>query len=250
MFKSTSTLVCLLFTLNCFAQHKMRPLKELINTTEPGWPLVKQWITRAKNKVEVLPRDSAKASEALYHTQVTTRSPMGAIVYETGGLLIDNGWIRILGSGNKKLDRTLPAWNKGKTFKAFGEPTPFYLVADDAVGGFFAVNGGQWNKDVGKIFYLSPDVLEWESLDLTYSDFLNFCFNNDLDKFYEGQRWKNWRKEVDTLNGGAVYNFVPPLWTKEGRQNINSNSREAIPVEEQYFFNMDIRRQLGITDKQ
>ena len=65
---------------------------------------MKQWIAKARNKVEVLPRDRVKASEALYYTQVTTRSPMGAIVYETGGILIDNGWIRILGSGNKKLD--------------------------------------------------------------------------------------------------------------------------------------------------
>jgi hypothetical protein len=42
---------------------------------------------------------------------------MGAIIYETGGLLVDNGWIRILGSGHKKLDRNLPEWNKGKSIK-------------------------------------------------------------------------------------------------------------------------------------
>lgn len=154
-----------------------------------------------------------------------------------------------MGSGSQKLNRSLPAWNKGKSFEAFGEPAPFYLVADDAVGGFFAINGGAWHKDVGKIFYLSPDALEWEPLGLSYTDFLLFCFNNDLDKFYEGQRWNNWRKEVDTLGGTRVYNFFPPLWTKEGK-NINNSSRSAIPVEEQYSFNMDMRRQLGIKDKQ
>ena len=246
MSKSASTLFCLLLALNIFAQQKMRPLNELINTTDPGWPLVKQWIAKARNKVEVLPRDSVKANEALYYTQVTTRSPMGAIVYETGGILIDNGWIRILGSGNKKLDRSLPGWNKGKTFKDFGEPSSFFLVADDAVGGFFAINGGAWSKDVGKIFYFSPDALEWEPLGLGYTDFLHFCFNNDLDKFYEGQRWNNWRKEVDTLDGTKVFNFYPPFWTKEGK-NINNSSRKAIPVEEQYFLNMDMRKQLEIT---
>ena len=44
-----------------------------------------------------------KAEFALYKTQVTTRSPMGAIIYETMNILIDNGWIRILGSGNEKI---------------------------------------------------------------------------------------------------------------------------------------------------
>src|SRR5690606_12025169 len=105
----------------------------------------------------VLPCDTLKAKEALYKTQVTTRSPMGAIIYSSGGLLVDGGWIRILGSGNIKLNRTIPDWNKGKSFKEFGEPPTFLLVADDAAGGFFAINGGGLGKDAGKVYYLSPD---------------------------------------------------------------------------------------------
>src|SRR3954451_9118981 len=128
-----------LSTLTIFAQNKMRSVNELVNKTEPGWTLVKQWIDTAKNQVEILPCDTLKAKDALYKTQVTTRSPMGAILYATGGLLIDNGWIRILGSGNSKLNRTLPDWNKGKTLNEFGERPPYLLVADDAVGGFFAI---------------------------------------------------------------------------------------------------------------
>jgi hypothetical protein len=74
-----------LFALTVSAQNKMRSTDELINKTEPGWPLIKQWIDSAKNKVEILSCDSAKASDALYKTQVTIRSPMGAIIYSTGG---------------------------------------------------------------------------------------------------------------------------------------------------------------------
>ena len=128
----------------------MRTLDELMNKTEPGWLLVQKWIDSAKNVVEILPCDTAKAKDALYKVQVTTRSPMGAIVYSTGGLLIDNGWIRILGSGHPKLARSLPDWNKGKTFNEFGESPSFLLIADDAVGGFYALNGGGLGKDAGK----------------------------------------------------------------------------------------------------
>lgn len=176
---------------------------------------------------------------------VTTRSPMGAIVYSTGGILIDNGWIRILGSGHGRLNRSLPDWNKGKSFKEFGDNPSFLLVADDAVGGFFAINGGQFGNDAGKIYYLSPDNLEWEPLDLTYSDFLDFCFNNNLDDFYKGLRWTNWKEEVAKLEGNKVYNFLPFLWTKEGK-DISKNTRKIISVEEQYDFNLYNRRQLGI----
>ncbi|WDF47439.1 DUF2625 domain-containing protein [Chryseobacterium sp. KACC 21268] len=223
----------------------MRKVEELINKTDSGWPHVEEMIKSAKNKVEVLPVNISKAEDALFKTQVTTRSPMGAIVYNTGGILIDDGWIRILCSGNEKLNRTLPDWNKGKSFKEFGEAPSFLLVADDAIGGFFIVNGGSLGEDLGKIYYFSPDNLEYEPLGISYTEFLEFCFNNDLEQFYKGNRWKNWRKEVSELSGNQTFAFYPFLWTEEGK-DINKNSRKAIPIEEQYNLNLDFRKQLGL----
>ncbi len=248
MTKTLTILILLLAGKLTFAQVKMRTIEDLINTKEPGWELVRNWISAAKNSVEVLPCDSAKAREALYKTQVTTRSPMGAIVYATGGILIDGGWIRILGSGHKKLNRSLPEWNLTKTISQIGENPPFLLIADDVVGGFFAINGGQFGADLGKVYYLAPDSLNWESLDLTYTDFLNFCFNGNLKEFYESLRWKNWKEDLAKIDGNEVYNFQPFLWTKEGK-NINKNSRKVISVEEQYQFNMDARKQFGLDKK-
>lgn len=242
------TLLFCVFFIKTFAQQTLRPVEQLINTQQPGWPLVKGWIDSAKNKVEVLPCDSLKAKTALYQTQVTTRSPMGAVIFNTGGILVDNGWIRILASGCSRLNRSLPDWNLGKTFEKVGETPAFLLVADDVIGGFFALNGGGLGKDGGNIYYLAPGSLDWEPLEITYTDFLKFCFNNNLNDFYKGQRWKNWKAETDTLNGNSVYNFVPPLWSKQGK-NINTSMRAAIPVEEQYSYNMALRSQLGLDKK-
>jgi len=243
MRKALLTISYLLLGVALQAQ-TMRPVEELINTQDPGWPLVQKWIAAAKNKVEVLPCDTAKARAALYKTQVTTRSPMGAIVFNTGGILVDDGWIRILGSGSARLTRSLPDWNTGKAPSA-GGPPEFYLVADDAIGGFFAINGGGLGKDPGKMYYLAPDGLDWELLDLTYSEFLQFCFSNDLDKFYSGLRWKGWRKEVAAISGDQAFNFFPPLFSKEGK-DLTKSSRKPIPVEEQYSYTMDMKKQLGI----
>ncbi len=186
------TLLLFLVCLQGFTQPlPKRSLTELIDTKEPGWNLVLEWKKDARNKVDVLPTSQANAEAALLQTQVTTRSPMGAIVYETGGILIDDGWIRILGSGTARLPRSLMAWNKGKSFRQDGEQPSFLLIADDVLGGFFALNaGGISEKDLGKVFYLSPDNLQWESTQLGYSDFLQFCFSADLEGFYEGLRWK------------------------------------------------------------
>ncbi|MGE9310650.1 DUF2625 domain-containing protein [Niabella sp. CJ426] len=238
-------IVLSLSTFKVFGQIPMRTIEQLIDITDPGWPLVKQWIEAAKNKVEVLPMDTTRGKDALFKTQVTTRSPMGAIIFMTGGLLIDNGWIRILGAGSKRLSRSLPEWNKGKTFREYRTQPQFLLIADDVLGGFFILNGGAFGNDLGKVYYWSPDNLEYEPLDITYTGFLYFCFNNDLDKFYEGYRWRNWRTDVSKLTGDQVFNFFPYLWTKEGK-DLNKVSRKAIPVEEQYNLNLDFRKQLGL----
>jgi len=107
------------------------------------------------------------------------------------------------------------------------------------------LNGGGLGKDLGKVYYFSPDDLEYEPLDITYTEFLQFCFDGDLDKFYEGKRWTTWRNEVSQLDGDKVFNFYPFLWTKEGK-DINKISRKMVSVEEQYSFNLNMRKQLGL----
>jgi len=222
--------------------HKMQPLENLVHTADPGWDYVKQWIGAAANKVEVLPCDTLKAKDALYKAQVSTRSAIGAVIYHTGGLLVDHGWIRILGSGSPQLNRSLPDWNKGKTFSQFGEIPSYLLVADDAVGGFFAINNGGLGSEAGMIYYFAPDSLQWQNLNMTYPEFLNFCFSGRLDRFYKKLRWKDWQQETAQLNGNETYNFYPFLWTKEGK-DINTVSRKAISVEEQYQVSMGMHRQ-------
>jgi hypothetical protein len=241
---TSSLLFSLCLFINVKAQTSVRSIEQLTADTS-GWTIVKEWVSSAKNKVEVLKADQGKGAEALHNIQITTRSPMGAIIYFTGGILVDNGWVRILGSGsNAKLTRSLPEWNKGKSFNNYGEKPPFLLVADDAVGGYFAINGGALGADTGMVYYLSPDNLNWESMHFGYSDFINFCFSGDINTFYADMRWKNWKQDLAKLSGNQVYNFYPYPWTAEGK-DINKSSRGIVPTEEQYLFNMDARKQLG-----
>ena len=223
----------------------MRPLNELINKEDPGWAVVEDWMKEAKNKIEVLEKDPAKADSALYQTQVTTRSPMGAIIYETGGILVDYAWIRILGSGSDKMQRSLPEWNKGKYPEEYGERAPYILIADDAIGGFFALNGGALGDDFGKVYYLAPETLEWEPLDVGYSGFIQWTFNGDLEDFYKGLRWKRWKREVREMGPDRVIQFYPYLFTKY--KKLELLSRQDIPIEEMWHFQMDLLQQLTKT---
>jgi hypothetical protein len=58
----------------------MRTFEELLNTEEPGWAVVQDWLREATNPVEVLPPVEANRESALVAIRVTTLSPMGAII--------------------------------------------------------------------------------------------------------------------------------------------------------------------------
>lgn len=228
----TCILLFLLVSSNA-QQGRMLPLSELIDPDGNGWEQITKWKESATNKIEVLPKNNARADSALYRMQLSTSSPVGAMIYSCGGMLIDNGWIRILGSGCEQLDRSLPEWNQGKAFSKYGDNPSFLLIADDVFGGFFAINAGAIDKfDVGKVFYYGPNSLKWRTTGLGYSEFIVFCFSGDIEKFYKGFRWRGWQDEVKQLSGNQVISCYPLLWTDAGK-DLNSN-RKVVSVQKQW----------------
>jgi hypothetical protein len=130
------------------------------------------------------------------------------------------------------LPRSLPDWNIGRTTEKIGEYPTFVLVADDALGGFFAINDGAFGEDRGNVYYFAPDTLEWESLEKGYTEFINFCLNGDLERYYEGYRWNGWEGEASTLAGDKAFSIYPPLWAKG--PSISERDRRPIPLAELY----------------
>jgi hypothetical protein len=211
----------------------MRELGELLETVEPAFPLITQWAREAEVAVELL-HPSADRADVLLRLQVTTRSTMGAIAYETGGVLVDDGWVRLLGAGNRKLGRNIASWNDGKS-------AGFLLFGDDVLGGFFAVNGGALGSDAGIVYYLAPDTLEWESLGIGFTAFVQWAFTAELRHFYGDLRRENLKADAKALSGDQCFNFYPMLWTEEG--SCETSARRPISVEEQWTLNADLRSQ-------
>ena len=212
----------------------MHTLAELVIQDAPAIALIRQWVAGSVNNCEILPPSDAR-EQVLLEVQVTTRSPMGAIAFETGGVLIDHGWLRFLGSGSPNLRRSLPSWNRGRS-------DGFYLVADDAVGGFFAINGGSFGRDTQNLYYWPPDRLEWESLGMGFTDFFCWSLTSRLADFYQNLRWPGREADVQNVSGDWCFSFYPFLWTKEG--SIHGSDRQLVPVEEAFDLKVDILRQL------
>ncbi len=220
----------------------MPTIEELIEPDDPALPLIEEWVAAASTSVEVLPVERAAAAATLLALQITTHSTLGSLAYYTGGLLVDGGWLRVLGGGSPGLPRDLAGWNQ------LGAPRVrlpgALLVGDDVVGGFFAVDGGAFGGPLGHVWYLAPETLDWESLDQGHTDWLRWALTGDVRDFYQPVRWDGWEAEVAALEPAQAISVTPFLFANG--PPIGERSRRAVPIEELWGLHaVELPRQLA-----
>lgn len=207
----------------------MRSLAELLDRHEPALALLQEWAAAPSGAGGVLlsPEDPVR-TETLLALQVTTRSMLGAVAYETGGVSAAEGAIRLLGSsGQRSLLRT--AELAGCPLNG-GYPDVI-IVADDVLGGLFALNGGRFGPgQQGEVFHLAADDTAWTSLGVGYTDFVAWCLTGDLAQFYGRLADLDEYRARPLPAYDATYAFYPFLWSREaweGRPHVR-----VVPAEE------------------
>ncbi|MFF0292535.1 DUF2625 family protein [Kitasatospora sp. NPDC004614] len=228
----------------------MRELDELIDVDDPAWPELRKALDGAPS-VRVLPADEQEARRCLLQLQVTARSTLGALTLHTGGLLLDDGWLRVFGGGGPaSLGRVnrFPA-----TFDPAWHPGTGLVLAHDVLGGVFALNGHDPAAEgrpgtPGQVTYFAPDSLEWESLDVGHSAWLGWLLSGQWETFYDGLRWPGWREETAALaadEGIAVYPF---LWSEQAHEDLAATSRKPVPMRELLGIAGEFAQQVGLPD--
>ena len=167
----------------------------------------RDWVATSARTVEVLP--PARGEETLTQLQVSARSTLGSIALETGGILVDDGWLRILGGGSEALP-SVAEW-AGLGDVQLVEPVDRGLcVAFDAVGGFFVLLA-----HTNRVHSFMPDTLDWQDTGLGYSAFVHWTLHGDLDRFYGALRRADWRglapDEAVSIRDGTTRR-VTELW--------------------------------------
>ncbi|HYE83326.1 MAG TPA: DUF2625 family protein [Clostridia bacterium] len=206
----------------------MKYSTELVDANESTKQLIEKWIGESSKKIVTIPSDRECATRTIEDLQITTKSVLGATIYYYAGLMIDHGWIRILGSGNKTTRRNISNWNQIATNGKCSKLPGALLVADDVLGGFYAVNGNAFEGDAGNVYYLAPDTLEWENLNMQYSSFLNWAILGDTDLFYKSYRWNGWDNEVEKVDMDNAILFYPFLWSSESKNKVLKRSIVSI----------------------
>jgi hypothetical protein len=218
----------------------VRSYAELLSE-DPAFAALSKEAAAARNGAVLLPCVSDEQRRAcLVALQMTTRSTLGAIAHETGGVLVDHGFLRMLGSGSPRLPRQLIAWNAELAIPL----ESFIIVADDAVGGVFAIDTGKLGAP-GHVHYFAPDTLEWEDTELGHTDWVSWAFEGDLAVFYENMRWPGWEKDTEALGGDQALSVVPPMWTEGDALPIAKRDRRPVPAKEQFLLQQQFAKALG-----
>ncbi|MFI5933210.1 DUF2625 family protein [Actinoplanes sp. NPDC051494] len=198
---------------------------------ENAWPEISAAIAGAPYPVDVLPAEPARAAACLTALGgLTTRSWLGAVVASSGGILVDHGWVRVLGSGHDGLPEVI------------AQPDGV-VVAHDVLGGRFA-----WVQPAPQarptVHYFGPDALSWLDLDQGYTAWLSAVLSGGLTGFYASLRWPGWPAEVAELDLGQGISAMPPPFTREGR-DLSAVSRRPIPMAQLIDLYDDLATQLG-----
>ncbi|MGW3789197.1 DUF2625 family protein [Micromonospora chokoriensis] len=201
---------------------------------QSAWTEISALVAAAPYPVEVLPADPQRAGACLAALEMTTRSWLGAVVANSGGLVIDHGWLRVLGGGHGGLPDVAAemAPRAGRL-----------VVAFDVMGGQFAWL--QAEPGVGPtVHYFGPEDLAWQDLELGYGDWLEAMLGGAMTQFYEGLRWPGWETEVASVALDQGISALPPPWTREGK-DLSAVSRKPIRLAELVSVHQDAARQLG-----
>lgn len=201
------------------SEHHQQPWADIMNLFERGG-----------NDAVILPASFERGQETLQRLQISEGSYLGSIARYSGGVLINQGWIKLLGSGNELVYGDVLSWNGLGEDIGISPLRGACVIAYDVAGGFFALNGGRFGEEGYSVYYFAPDTLEWENTELTYSAFLEWLANGDLELYYRTFRWSNWQEDVTSMDANQVISYFPPLWSEEG--TAETSSRKAIAVTE------------------
>ncbi|MFE6051382.1 DUF2625 family protein [Kitasatospora sp. NPDC056446] len=243
----------------------MRAIEELTAVDDPAWPELATALAASPAAARVLPADHDEGRRCLLQLQVTARSTLGALVLNTGGLLLDHGWVRVFGgglpgggpTGGPAAEGRLPSLGRVNRFPAVFDPAWFpasgLVVGQDVVGGVFALNGhdpaaaGRPGAP-GQMTYFAPDTLEWEALDMGHTAWVAWLLSGRLRTFYDGLRWPGWRAEAEALALSQGITVYPFLWSPEAQADLSATSRRAVPMREVLGVAAEFAGQLGFPD--
>ncbi len=201
------------------------------------WNEIKEMLDKSKYEMIIFEGTIENGQRECRKLGIPKDSILASVVINCNGIYIDN-WIRILGQGNEKRNGVL-YYN---TLVDDSCLTGMFIVANDVVGGIYAINISRFEIEKNMIWYFAPDTLEWENLSMKYLDFIIWAAQGNTSDFYESVRWDGWRRDCKKVELNTGYLIYPFLWAKEC--NKNTAKKKIVLFDEIMILNFDNSKKL------
>ena len=210
----------------------------MVDAQRDAWSELTELIAAsALNLVVCPPREDSSTAATL---GLGTSSYLGALARNTSGVIVDDGWLRLLGGSSTP--EGLPGLDQ-----ASSGTTGLLVIAYDVLGGVFALDGGALGTGDGSVHHFSVDSLCWEDLELGHAAFVTRMLAGATASFYESLRWPGWQDDIATLQPRRGLSLYPHPFTAEGK-DVGSASKRAVPMAELLAMHNDVAIQLGSDD--
>ncbi|MBE6047044.1 MAG: DUF2625 family protein [Clostridium sp.] len=207
------------------------------------WQEINDMFMNSNRKIDLNLDESKDGIKSLDILKITSKSPLGLIILNTSGIVIDN-WIRILGHGSNS-NRGILSYNSIVENGIATQVDKMLIVADDVVGGLFALNAGKFSEGIGEVWYFAPDTLEWESLEMQYSEFIAWIAQGNIDEFYSTMRWTTWKEECKNIKFNEAILIYPFLWSNEIQ--LENADKKIVPAEELLKINQEYSKKFNLS---
>ena len=137
------------------------------------WQQLLDLFEKADRSIAIREGNIAHGTNEIQEIGASPESVLGAVVVNTCGIVFDN-WVFVIGQSSDNFG--ILNFSEKMNYDSNG----LLVVATDIVGGVFALNMGRFTEDQGLVWYFAPDTLEWESLDMNYSQFIVWLTQGDL----------------------------------------------------------------------
>ncbi len=204
------------------------------------WNEINEMFMNSSRQVIINTESLENGAKAIDVLRITSNSVLGSVVLNSSGIVVDN-WIRVFGHDCKS-NRGIITYNNIDSSGIATKIKRMLIIADDVVGGIFALNAGKFNTGIGDVWYFAPDTLDWESLGLKYSEFLAWIAQGSIDDFYSTMRWNSWKDICKKIKFDEAISIYPFLWSNE--LQIESADKKIVPAKELFEINQEFSGKL------
>lgn len=184
---------------------------------------LKKDLLESTNEIVICEVKEEDKKENILHIPKT--SLLGTVIYNTEYIKVNN-IIRIFGTKVEEI----------ATRYAEYIPQDRLVIADDVIGGLFALKG----RD---ILYFCPQDLAWDNLEIEFGQFINWIMSEKMITFYDPKVIEVIKDEVKDLDFNSCIQFYPFMFS-EGF-DVDTASKKVISSEEAIKLNLDMAKQLG-----